>query len=133
MSMKLPNTTSAAKTSKHAAKDDAEIVIGQRASAVAATLGSKAKLAALLSVAASQPTRWIDGAEKPNSENARAIVDLDYVIARAGLLWNPPVISAWLTGHNAFLDGARPIDVLKTVGSTPVIEALDQELAGGYA
>lgn len=111
----------------------ASIVLADRASTVAAALGSKAQLAALLEVSPSQPTRWIDGSESPNSENARLIVDLDHVIARAGLLWKPTVIGAWLNGSNAFLDGARPIDVLRTTGSVPVIDALDQELAGGYA
>lgn len=65
--------------------------------------------------------------------NARAIVDLDHVVARAGLLWQPAVVTSWLYGHNAFLEGARPIDVVKLRGAAPVIEALDQELAGGYA
>lgn len=87
----------------------------------------------MLEVSPSQPTRWIDGSERPNSENARVIVDLDHVVARAGLLWEPTVIGSWLNGSNAFLDGARPIDVLKTIGSGPVIDALDQELAGAYA
>ncbi len=109
------------------------IQIADRASAVAAALGSKAQLASMLEVSPSQPTRWIDGSERPNSENARVIVDLDHVIARAGLLWKPSVIGSWLNGSNAFLDGARPIDVLRTTGSAPVIDALDQELAGGYA
>ena len=109
------------------------IQIADRAGAVAAALGSKAQLASMLEVSPSQPTRWIDGSESPNSENARVIVDLDHVIARAGLLWKPTVIGAWLNGSNAFLDGARPIDVLRTTGSAPVIDALDQELAGGYA
>ena len=109
------------------------IQIADRAGAVAAALGSKAQLASMLDVSASQPTRWIDGSESPNSENARVIVDLDHVIARAGLLWKPSVIGSWLNGSNAFLDGARPIDVLRTTGSAPVIDALDQELAGGYA
>lgn len=109
------------------------IQIADRAGAVAAALGSKAQLASMLEVSPSQPTRWIDGSESPNSENARVIVDLDHVIARAGLLWKPSVIGSWLNGSNAFLDGARPIDVLRTTGSAPVIDALDQELAGGYA
>lgn len=109
------------------------IQISERTEAVAIALGSKSKLAGLLEVSASQPTRWIDGSENPNAENSRAILDLDHVIARAGLLWKPTVITAWLSGRNAFLGGARPIDVIKTQGSAPVIDALDQELAGGYA
>jgi hypothetical protein len=107
--------------------------VGQRAATVAAALGSKSMLASFLSVSASQPTQWIKGVETPNPENARTIVDIDHVIARAGLLWTPPVVSAWLVGANAFLGGARPIDVVKTRGAEPVIDALDQELAGAYA
>jgi len=107
--------------------------VGQRAATVAAALGSKSMLASFLSVSASQPTQWIKGVETPNPENARTIVDIDHVIARAGLLWTPSVVSAWLVGSNAFLGGARPIDVVKTRGAEPVIDALDQELAGAYA
>jgi len=111
----------------------AEIEIADRTLTVAKALGGRAQLARMLSVASSQPTRWIQGAERPSPANARAILDLDYVIARAGLLWAPSVIQAWLTGRNAFLAGARPIDVIATEGSGPVIDALDQELAGAFA
>lgn len=107
--------------------------MASRAATVAGALGSRAKLASLLAVSTSQPTRWIDGTESPNLENARAIIDLDHVIARAGLLWKPSVITLWLSGRNSFLEGARPIDVIKTQGAVPVIEALDQELSGAYA
>lgn len=112
----------------------AEINLGVRAASVAQALGSKSQLATLLKVTASQPTRWINGEETPNGENARALVDLDHVVARARLLWKDEgVVKSWLTGHNAFLGGARPIDVITLEGTGPVIDALDQEMAGGYA
>lgn len=111
-----------------------EINLGGRTASVAQALGSKSQLAALLNVAASQPTRWISGEEMPNAENARALIDLDHVVARARLLWsNDEVVKSWLTGHNAFLGGARPVDVITIEGTGPVIDALDQELAGGFA
>lgn len=124
-----------AKTGQYALTGTSERLtdVGQRAATVAAALGSKSMLASFLSVSASQPTQWIKGVESPNPENARTIVDIDHVIARAGLLWTPPVVSAWLVGANAFLGGARPIDVVKIRGAEPVIDALDQELAGAYA
>lgn len=128
-----PSGSAAEKTVTKPSGQTGSIQIADRAGAIVAALGSKSKLASMLEVSPSQPTRWMDGTERPNSENARVIVDLDHVIARAGLLWQAPVIDSWLRGSNAFLEGARPIDVLKTMGSTPVIEALDQELAGGYA
>lgn len=108
--------------------------IPARANAVAEALGSKAKLAQVLKVSASQPTRWIRGEESPNSENTRAIVDLEHVVTRARLLWgDDATVSSWLNGRNAFLDGARPIDVVALQGSGPVIDALDQETAGVFA
>jgi hypothetical protein len=49
------------------------------------------------------------------------------------MLWAPESVLAWLTGANSFLEGATPIEVLRTRGSREVIEALDAELAGSYA
>lgn len=115
------------------ARGAAEVEIADRTLTVSKALGGRASLARLLAVSASQPTRWIQGVERPSPANARAILDLDYVIARAGLLWAPSVIQAWLTGRNAFLGGARPIDVITAEGSGPVIDALDQELSGAFA
>jgi uncharacterized protein (DUF2384 family) len=112
----------------------ADLEIANRADVVAKALGSRAKLANLLKVSASQPTRWIKGQETPNSENTRAIVDLEHVVIRARLLWgDDEVVNAWLTGRNGFLDGARPIDVIATQGSGPAIDALDQATAGAFA
>lgn len=96
-------------------------------------IGNKSKFARLLGVNPSQPTKWISGKENPSPQNMREIIDLDYVIARAGLLWVPSVIAQWLASSNAFLGGSRPIDVIKTEGATRVIEAINQELSGAYA
>ncbi|WP_417374394.1 hypothetical protein [Glutamicibacter protophormiae] len=104
-----------------------------RVKTVATALGSNTNLASILAVSKSQPARWISGQGHPNPEKARIIVDLDHVIARASLVWVPEVIPSWLHGHNSFLGGARPIDVLITQGVAPVLEALDQELVGAYA
>lgn len=116
-----------------AAGESSALPIEARVREVAGALGSNANLAALLEISPSQPTRWIQGTERPSPANARAIIDLDHVIARANLLWQPGVVTSWLYGSNAFLEGARPVDVVKLQGATPVIAALDQELAGGYA
>lgn len=112
----------------------AAIEIANRMNVVAKALGSRARLAEALNVSASQPTRWIEGQEAPNFENTRAIVDLEHVVVRAVLLWgDEPVVKAWLTGRNALLHGASPIDVIATQGSAPVIDALDQATASAFA
>lgn len=97
------------------------------------TLGSGVALAELLGVNRSQPTQWRKGAESPSPEVGRDLLDLDYVVARASMLWATESVVAWLSGPNAFLEGARPIDVLRVRGSGPVIDALDAELAGSYS
>lgn len=121
-------------TTKLMARVMEELQIPHRTELIAKALGSRAELARVLRVSNSQPTRWIKGQESPNPENTRAIVDMDHVIARARLLWSDDdVVSSWLNGSNAFLDGARPIDVIATDGSAPVIAALDQAMSGAYA
>ncbi len=97
------------------------------------SIGSRAALARLLDVSRSQPTRWLAGEETPGPENMRALIDLDYVVARAEMVWPPDVALEWLEGANSYLDGARPIDVLKLRGPTEVIDALDAALSGSFS
>lgn len=103
-----------------------------RAGLVVATLGNK-RTAGLLQVSPSQPTRWKQAKEVPGPQAAPLLLDLDHIIARLLLVWDESVIGDWLEGSNAFLDGARPIDVLRTRGSTEVVEAIEAEAAGAYA
>ncbi|MDQ2724361.1 MAG: MbcA/ParS/Xre antitoxin family protein [Actinomycetota bacterium] len=69
----------------------------------------------------------------PGPQVAPALVDLDHIIARLQLVWGSDVIGDWLEGPNAFLEGARPIDVLLTHGSAMVLEAIEAEASGAYA
>jgi len=107
--------------------------VKERLDNVAAAFGSSATLARYLGVNRSQPTQWRKGAESPSLETGRALLDLDYVIARAAMLWPMEVVHDWLVGSNAFLNGARPVDVVRSEGAKAVIEALDAELSGAYA
>ena len=103
-----------------------------RAGQVVRVLGNR-RAASLLGVAESQPSRWRKALEVPSSQIAPMLVDLDHIIARLQLIWDEEVIGDWLEGANAFLDGARPIDVLRVNGSVPVLEAIEAEAAGAYA
>jgi hypothetical protein len=104
----------------------------RRADFLVDTLGNK-RIATLLGVAESQPSRWRRGEEVPGPQVAPVLVDLDHVVGRLLLLWDASVVADWLTGSNAFLDGTRPIDVLVTRGSAEVLEAIEAETEGAYA
>lgn len=96
-------------------------------------VGGGSTLADLLGVSRSQPTRWRTGKESPSPQIARELVDLDHVMARASMLFTQPVALDWLNSSNSYLDGARPIDVLKIRGSAEVIAALDAAMAGAFS
>jgi uncharacterized protein (DUF2384 family) len=95
--------------------------------------GGVVKLAALFGVSKSQPSRWKDGLELPSVAAAKKILDLETVVRRALLLWEPDVARTWLTSPNAHFDNATPVDVVMARGASEVIEVLDAALAGAYA
>jgi len=64
---------------------------------------------------------------------AKRVIDLHDVLNRALQIFNAGTAVEWLVGHEPFLDGSRPIDVLVLRGVAPLIEALDNIDAGAYA
>lgn len=105
----------------------------KRTGFLVSAFGSSSALAAILGVSRSQPGKWSKGEETPSPESARLLLDLDHVMARAALIWPMSVAQEWMVGSNSYLEGARPVDVLKTRGSTEVIEALDAAMAGSFS
>lgn len=99
----------------------------------ASFLGGKAELARYVGVSRSQPGRWMEASEFPSPESRRLVQDLEYVVSRLEGLWEERTARTWLGSPNAFLDGARPMDVLRDEGPAPVIAALDAAAAGSYA
>lgn len=94
---------------------------------------SRAELARWIGVSPSQTSRWASGAERPGPAAAPALIDLEHVYSRARLVWGEQTARIWLESTNAFLSGARPLDVLLTAGPARVLEALDAEMWGGAA
>ncbi|MDN5797837.1 MAG: helix-turn-helix domain-containing protein [Intrasporangium sp.] len=122
-----------ARTKKHPITSaDAESLTMQRTEFLVEALGGITRLAELLDVSKSQPSRWRSGKEQPSPAKARELIDLDHVLARATLIWESEVAIDWLFGSNSYLDGARPIDVLRVRGSSEVLDALDAAAAGAF-
>jgi hypothetical protein len=90
------------------------------------------RVANLLSVSVSQPSRWRSGKEGIGPENQRKLIDLDYVFGRLEQLYTARQAEIWLTSYNGHLR-ARPVDVLRLRGAAPVIEAIDAEAQGAFA
>jgi uncharacterized protein (DUF2384 family) len=101
----------------------------QRTDFLIESLGSGAELARLLGVNRSQPAQWRSGKENPGPVTAQRLVDLDHVVAKALLIWPPKAAIDWLESSNSYLDGARPIDVLRLRGSADVVRALEIAMA----
>lgn len=95
--------------------------------------GGGAKLAKIIGVNRSQPTRWAAGTERPGPTAAPMLIDLEHVLARARLVWGETAAHTWLESPNAYLEGARPLDMLRRSGPAPILEALDAEAWGGAA
>lgn len=110
-----------------------QAVIRAKASAVVEMAGSRAKVASILGVARTQPGQWISGREAPSTDSWQHLADLEYVMSRVALVWHPEMVMDWMGAPNAFLDGARPFDVLKLYGPGDVIAAINAESAGSYA
>lgn len=105
----------------------------QRTSYLIDSVGGVRRLAKILCVSASQPSRWRSGEERPGPVASRRLLDLDHVFSRALLLWEEPIALDWLESPNGYLDGARPIDVLGARGASAVIDALDAAQSGAFA
>lgn len=95
--------------------------------------GSYARIAEFLSVARTQPGRWVTGEDYPGPETARRIKDFEYVWDRATDEMLQEDVRIWLESANPLLGGATPLTVLQTRGPAAVIAALDAEVAGSYA
>lgn len=96
-------------------------------------LGSQANLAAWVGVGRSQPTRWADGSTQPTADTARAVTDLEFIVSRARMVWDESVIPEWLHGHNAFLDGATPLEMIRRGRTSEVLDAISGDESGVYA
>lgn len=106
--------------------------VRRRLSWLISVLGNN-QVADLLAVSRSQPSRWRRRSEGLAARNQRAVLDLDYVIARLHQLWVPEVAEIWLGSPNAHLGGATPVEVLRRRGAGEVIRAIDAEAQGAHA
>lgn len=101
-----------------------------RLNALLETLGG-GRVASILGVSASQPSRWRSRKERPTREHQTRILELDYVCAL--LFHDMPLREGiiWLESYNYSL-GTRPIDALTFGDFAAVREALEVEAQGGF-
>jgi len=105
----------------------------QTAEFLVQSYGGVTKLAGVLGVSKSQPTRWRKGEELPGPEATTRLLALAAVLRRALTLWEPEAAVIWMESPNAFLEGARPVDVAVTRGASEALAALEAEAQGAFA
>lgn len=125
-------TTSAASSAK-LKKPSSTGIFTMKVRSASAALGSQAKLADWAGVNRAQPGRWADGDTEPSANTARAVTDLEFIIARAGMVWDETVIPDWLNGNNAFLGGATPLEMIRQGRTSEVLDAITGDESGVYA
>jgi len=108
----------------------AGLLLDQRLERLIATFGNN-RVAELLGVSPSQPSRWRKGEERISADRQRSLLDLDYVMARLLHLFPKEQAEIWLSSYNAHL-GARPIDALRLTGVGAVVRAIDAEAQDAY-
>lgn len=126
----MPRGATASSRVKSSTKFDREV--RHRTQWLTGLLGNN-RVAELLRVNRSQPSRWGSGTEGVAPANVRTMLDLDYVVTRLHGVWDPDVAAIWLESPNAHLAGATPLDTLRTGGTVEVIRAIDAEAEGAYA
>jgi uncharacterized protein (DUF2384 family) len=99
---------------------------------IVAAFGSDSA-ARLLGVEPAIVVRWATRTLSIGDEHAKRVMDLHDVFARALRIFQPRTAMDWLVGSEPYLEFARPVDVLITRGSGPLIEALEAIDSGGYA
>lgn len=90
-------------------------------------------LAGIVGVSRSSVSRWRDGSDTPSESHAALVLDLDYILGQYAQHHPAARFHDWFTSANAFLNSARPHDVLLVEGPTRVIQALHAEVAGSFA
>jgi uncharacterized protein (DUF2384 family) len=90
-------------------------------------------VADLLGITVKQLRDIREGLPGTDPENARVVAETADVLALAELSWSPETTLDWMQGSNPFLDGARPIDVIRLRGAAAVIEALKAANGGAYS
>lgn len=90
------------------------------------------RVAALLQVSRSQPSRWKRRQEGLNPESSRLVLDLDYVLQRFRQVYDDKeVFWIWLNSQNPYL-GTRPIDVIMLRGPQAVMPAIEALAEGAF-
>lgn len=90
-------------------------------------------VARLLDVSPDVVSNWTARGYPITAEYAKRVIELHAVLVRALQVYQPQIVMDWLVGNEPLLNGERPIDVLASRGSAPLMEALAAIEAGAYA
>lgn len=104
--------------------------VASRLAALIETLGNN-RVADILGVSASQPSRWHAGHDNPSEPYRTSIIELDHVLARLFTEMMPQAGLIWLESFNQAIN-TRPVDALKLGRFDDVMGAIQVEEHGGF-
>jgi len=90
------------------------------------------RVASLLRVSQSQPSRWRNHKEGLSPESSSLVIDLDYILTRFRQVYDDAeVFWIWLNSQNPYL-GTRPIDTIMLRGPQAAVSAIDALAEGAF-
>jgi uncharacterized protein (DUF2384 family) len=104
----------------------------EKVQALSVDFGSQRRLAELLGISPAQVSRWLRG-QGIDPRNAERVDLLELVMANLLRLYEPEAATSWLVGLNPSLQDRRPIDLVRSGRTRELLEAIENERAGGFA
>jgi transcriptional regulator with XRE-family HTH domain len=89
-------------------------------------------IANIADVSPATVSRWAGGQATPDLHTQTVIADLRYVIDRLADFYEPDETRLWLNAKHPLLENARPIDLIRSGNTEPVLAVIDRLDDGVY-
>jgi len=91
---------------------------------------STSELADLTGVKPRQVQNWAAGTSRPAGAHRDHLLEVHYLVAALGEVYEPEGVEIWLHARNRLLDGRRAIDLLREGRYDVVLDAIERLKSG---
>jgi hypothetical protein len=92
---------------------------------------SAEEIGGITGVSERQVQNWVAGKSRPTGTKRDLLLELHYIVELLRDVYTPEGVEVWLHGRNRFLEGKRPIDLLKGGAFEPVLNEAERLGRGG--